>query len=949
MKKAVIRLLIISFIVLFIAAFSLTKDLAASVKTQGYISIAFDDGLQNQYDTAYPLMHARGIPATFYVISGNINQSGCMTVAELQTLQANGNEIGSHSVTHPVFASLTDAQVQTELQQSKQTLQSYGLTINNFAYPYGGGTNHTDAMAAEYYRTARTTYAGPYKMQFPITQFILTGFPGETGDSTALANLDGMVDQIYSSNTWTIMVFHNVIQNATGNVDAISISDFTSFLNYIQTKGVATVTVNQALNLGAPAYTSPSIAINPSSLNLRLGQSMMFNSTVSGGAPPYTYRWYVNNSLVSSSNGVSYNFSPSAAGAYNICLNITDSTNIVSQSNLVAAQVNQYQLLMSTNFGTVSPPTGSYNISSTISIAVTTPVSALGERYIWLGWTGTGNGSYTGLNNTAQITMNGQITETAQWGHQYQVALGVSGLSSDALGTVLTEGGLNTTISGLPANMWVASGSSLSFAFTPTISSNTAGKQFVLPSVNGSSPLIAQGPTTVLAVYKTQYYLTIISPYNTASGSGWYDAGTSATAILNSTTVAVSSGEQYGFVGWTGNASGTLQQSDPIVMNQPETATANWNTQYPVVFNVSGINPDFSGDALIVNGTSYSQAGFQIWANKGDVYTFSYLPQLLVNSNSIQYLLTGINGNNTASAISVSGAINVSGNYVTQYYLSITAADGSSSELSGWYYNGTSVTDSVTPIISTGFLTQIVCTGWLGTGSIPALGNSASVTFAISAPSSINWNWKNQYLVSLNISPLGAATTNPSGQTIWVDSGALPLSVSPSAGYKFSFWSTDSINIGIKNNNTSTTAIVNGPGAITVNLESISTSTDITIPTQATTTQTEATITSPQASATSSNSSNPSTNSTIESHTPIPTSTQNENPTRTASPKTTTTPQDLSSNSKGERTVSPFIYSLIAIIVTAGLIVPLTITNKRKKSVKKQISIPFFKRTTHSS
>ncbi len=37
------------------------------------------------------------------------------------------------------------------------------------------------------------------------------------------------------------------------------------------------------------------------------------------------------------------------------------------------------------------------------------------SNHIFLSWTGTGTGSYTGTNNPATVTMNGQITETANF------------------------------------------------------------------------------------------------------------------------------------------------------------------------------------------------------------------------------------------------------------------------------------------------------------------------------------------------------------------------------------------------------------------------------------------------------------------------------------------------------------------------------------------------------
>jgi len=58
------------------------------------------------------------------------------------------------------------------------------------------------------------------------------------------------------------------------------------------------------------------------------------------------------------------------------------------------------------------------------------------------------------------------------------------------------------------------------------------------------------------------------------------------------------------------------------------------------------------------------------------------------------------------------------------------------------YYNhGDSVTCSVTSPVTEGNIVW-TCTGWSGSGSVPATGSGTTVTFTITADSSITWNWQ---------------------------------------------------------------------------------------------------------------------------------------------------------------------------------------------------------------
>jgi hypothetical protein len=263
------------------------------------------------------------------------------------------------------------------------------------------------------------------------------------------------------------------------------------------------------------------------------------------------------------------------------------------------------------------------------------------------------------------------------------------------------------------------------------------------------------------------------------------------------------------------------------------TAAANWKTQYDLTFAQSGVGSDFSGTVVTINGAVYGGAGYSVWANPGDVYTFSYASPLVVSANGERYVLTGVNGNSTASSLTVSGAATVTGAYKTQYYLLVTSTYGSPSPLSGWFDSGTSIPEVVATPVSGGSGTQYVCTGWSGTGSVSTSGSVSVETFTISAPSTIAWNWETQYLVSFAVSPSGAGTTSPSGTSVWENAGPLSMTVTPNSGYTFLSWSSDTVNINSENE-ASMIATINGPGTLTANLVSTPTATPTVTPTPTT-------------------------------------------------------------------------------------------------------------------
>jgi peptidoglycan/xylan/chitin deacetylase (PgdA/CDA1 family) len=58
-------------------------------------------------------------------------------------------EVGSHSVTHPVFSILSATEQRLEIERSKSDLEDIlGRTVRSFAYPYGAKSDYTEETAA---------------------------------------------------------------------------------------------------------------------------------------------------------------------------------------------------------------------------------------------------------------------------------------------------------------------------------------------------------------------------------------------------------------------------------------------------------------------------------------------------------------------------------------------------------------------------------------------------------------------------------------------------------------------------------------------------------------------------------------------------------------------------------------------------------------------------------
>jgi subtilisin family serine protease len=236
--------------------------------------------------------------------------------------------------------------------------------------------------------------------------------------------------------------------------------------------------------------------------------------------------------------------------------------------------------------------------------------------------------------------------------------------------------------------------------------------------------------------WKQQFYLTVNSAHGSPSESGWYDSGATANAVLSSGTVSGGTGVQYVFTGWGNDTSGTDLTSNGIIMNEPKTATANWKTQYYLATstNFGSVSPSNgwydAGSTLNISAAAPSAGSDERYFWNG-----------WTGSGSDNYT-----GTDNSPSVAMNSAVNETASWTHQYMLTVTSPYGSPTPISGWFDAGTSIIASVDSPIAGTIVTQYVCNGWTGTGSIPAAGAATSLQFTIDQPSSITWNWKTQYL-----------------------------------------------------------------------------------------------------------------------------------------------------------------------------------------------------------
>jgi hypothetical protein len=518
----------------------------------------------------------------------------------------------------------------------------------------------------------------------------------------------------------------------------------------------------------------------------------------SGGQVNYAYE-----SIVSSSN-------PGEQFGLDTVNGPSSPISVTGPVTLTGYYVTQYYLTVQTSPPSVDSPSGQgwYNASTYASVSTSQYVDIVSgsSRYNFTGWT---TGDMTEITSSTSplttVLMDEAKTVTANYMTQYSITFDQSGVGSDFTGTVVTVDGTGYGVSGgLPAVFWWDANSVHSFAYESPLVVDPSAEQYVwvnttgLSTVQGDS-ITVTAPGTITGNYKTQYYLTLAtdpSGVNSPSGAGWYDVGTNATISTNAFVDIVSGSSRYRFNGWTtGNMveiADATRSPTSVLMNEAKTVTADYIVQYNVTFSQSGVGSDFTGPIFVVDGINYYYGSSpSFWWDSGSPHTFAYQSPLVVTAYSEQYNWTSTTGLSTSQtgSIIVSNSGSVTGNYETQYYLTVNSLYDSPNPLSQWFDNGTSITANVSPTATGAPGVRQACTGWIGTGSAPASGSGTSFSFIISQPSSITWNWQVQYYLTVETDPLGI-TTIP-GEGWYASMASVTLTAPTVPSYNFTYWDVD--------------------------------------------------------------------------------------------------------------------------------------------------------------
>ncbi|MGI0139795.1 MAG: InlB B-repeat-containing protein [Thermoplasmata archaeon] len=400
--------------------------------------------------------------------------------------------------------------------------------------------------------------------------------------------------------------------------------------------------------------------------------------------------------------------------------------------------------IAATGGGTVTG-SGTHYVTPGSSVSYTaTPIA----DYAFLGWTGTGFGSYTGPNATAQVTVNGPITESAQFvllpATRFSLTVNATGLPAGSWWTIELNGaGYSSNASSfvIPNLYSCSAGSPGRYTVVvPYVYQNgTSGVRFVPASYPAST--CTTGATTVTISYSTQY---LVTPLGTTGGAGKVVVGGVPSMAPAWVTASQGIGIQaitsngYLFVEWTGSGPGSYSGpsvSTEIFPTGPVSETASFApivipppVLYTVTFTQSSL-PAGTPWSIAVNGHSYgtTSSTLNVTGLSGSTTYPLVVSTASSTDRSAQFppiappTSVAIAGHNVSVALS----------FATVYQFSVRSTYGGSVSgvpASGYVLSGGAVQLTAIPGIGYEFL------GWTGTGSGAYSGTNATPTVTVGGP-----------------------------------------------------------------------------------------------------------------------------------------------------------------------------------------------------------------------
>ena len=256
------------FLVAVLLAFAGLGGRPASAATNTVVSLTFDDGHSSQYATIGTLS-AHGMRGTYYINSAMVGSSSYyMTWPQIHDIANARNEIGGHTLHHVNLTTVSSSTATTEVCDDRTALNNQGFSpVSSFAYPEAAYDSTAEQIVKNCgYASARTVgdigCSGCASAEsIPPADAYAVRTPDGITTSTTLSQLESYVTNAENHGGGSVvLVFHGICDNRCTDVNSLSPSIFTAFLDWLQPRsasGTVVKTVSEVIGGSPPPPPGP--------------------------------------------------------------------------------------------------------------------------------------------------------------------------------------------------------------------------------------------------------------------------------------------------------------------------------------------------------------------------------------------------------------------------------------------------------------------------------------------------------------------------------------------------------------------------------------------------------------------------------------------------------------------------------------------------------------------
>lgn len=214
---------------------------------KGVLTLAFDDGLESQYDIAFKKMQDYGYKGNLFILAnqtGFLEDRKLMNFEQAREMQDYGWEIGSHGMSHTF---LNEKNLNYQLVQSKEVLSSKGFVINSFSCPYGCNESIKELrkIGEENYKVVLSLDWGENDLNSYNTKRLNSKWVNNINTPEEICK---WIEDAKKNNKWLILRFHGIDESENPNHHYdISLENFEKVLKCINDSKIEVKTIKEVL------------------------------------------------------------------------------------------------------------------------------------------------------------------------------------------------------------------------------------------------------------------------------------------------------------------------------------------------------------------------------------------------------------------------------------------------------------------------------------------------------------------------------------------------------------------------------------------------------------------------------------------------------------------------------------------------------------------------------